>query len=105
MGGWLKCGSEPAMPAFPELYILVLWFLAMKLVVYWCTWEGVPHVVGCQMWQKVSEELLCGNYPTYVASQQFVPYCPNYLLPFNVDICGRPTICSSAMFFDATPFL
>ena len=44
-----------------------------------CTWEGVPHVVGCQMWQKVSEEPLCGNYPTYVAGQQFVPYCPNYL--------------------------
>ena len=30
--------------------------------------------------RHVSEEPVCGNYPTYVARQQFVPYCPNYLL-------------------------
>ena len=50
-----------------------------------CGWKpDVPQETG------VSEELLCGNYPpTYVASQQFVQYCPNYLA-FNVDICGHP---------------
>ena len=37
-----------------------------------------------------SSVLLCGNYPTYVASQQFVPYCPSYSFLPPRSMCALP---------------
>ena len=80
---------------------------------YFCFSTGVlapgicgPHVARCArcgsqgewrapVWKPSqlcgrSSVLLCGNYPTYVASQQFVPYCPSYSFLPPRSMCALP---------------